>query len=189
MSQHDRDRWNRKYRERNGLGRPSDWLTELSNWLDRRGESSPARAIDLAAGLGENAAQLADWGWQVTAVDLSDVAVAMGEAHHHGRSIDWVLADLDDVIPEGRFDLVCMFRFLDRTRLPLIVDRLLLPGGYIVAETFHIRSLDDPAGHVRSPRYLLRDGDWEEMFPWIEVLARSEVGSMSRFFGRRAMGR
>ena len=59
----------------------------------------PGRALDLAAGEGRNALWLADRGWQVTAVDFSQVALDKGRAlqarHEHGSDlqVDWVRAD------------------------------------------------------------------------------------------------
>ena len=60
---------------------------------------SPGRALDVAAGEGRNALWLAGQGWQVTAVDFSQVGLdkgrALQERHERGRylHIDWVRAD------------------------------------------------------------------------------------------------
>lgn len=59
----------------------------------------PGRALDLAAGEGRNALWLAERGWQVTAVDFSQVGLDKGRslqaAHPAGQEmhIDWVCAD------------------------------------------------------------------------------------------------
>ena len=61
---------------------------------------SPGRALELATGEGRNALWLAERGWQVTAVDFSQVALhkarALQERHEHGRDmqVDWVHADV-----------------------------------------------------------------------------------------------
>jgi len=63
------------------------------------GDLPPGRALDLAAGEGRNALWLAERGWQVSAVDFSQVALDKGRAlqehHEQGRdlSVDWVHAD------------------------------------------------------------------------------------------------
>jgi len=82
---------------------------------DELGELRPGRALDLAAGEGRNALWLADRGWQVTAVDFSQVALDKGRAvqERHGRAqqlrVDWVVADvlLYDVEPPA-YDLTLL---------------------------------------------------------------------------------
>jgi SAM-dependent methyltransferase len=58
---------------------------------------SPGRAVDLACGEGRNAIWLAERGWQVTAVDFSQVALDKGRRLAQGLevdgSVDWLCAD------------------------------------------------------------------------------------------------
>ena len=71
----------------------------------------PGRALDLAAGEGRNALWLAERGWQVTAVDFSQVGLDKGRAlaEQHGLDVDWVCADAltFDAGPDA-FDLVVL---------------------------------------------------------------------------------
>jgi SAM-dependent methyltransferase len=59
----------------------------------------PGRALDLATGEGRNALWLAERGWEVTAVDFSQVGLDKGRAlqtqHPRGRDlhVDWVHGD------------------------------------------------------------------------------------------------
>ena len=53
----------------------------------------PGRALDLAAGEGRNAIWLARRGWQVTAVDFSQVALDKGRTLAGDLDVDWVCAD------------------------------------------------------------------------------------------------
>ena len=57
----------------------------------------PGRAVDLAAGEGRNAIWLASRGWDVTAVDFSQVALDKGrrlaESQRLAGSVTWVCAD------------------------------------------------------------------------------------------------
>jgi SAM-dependent methyltransferase len=76
------------------------------------GALPPGRALDLGAGDGRNATWLARQGWQVTAVDFSEVAIARGRARAaaEGVEVDWRLADLLEWTPEARaYDLVTLF--------------------------------------------------------------------------------
>jgi SAM-dependent methyltransferase len=76
---------------------------------------SPGRALDLAAGEGRNALWLAERGWQVTAVDFSQVGLDKGRAvqARHPRAadlrVDWVCADVLAYEPgTARFDLALL---------------------------------------------------------------------------------
>jgi SAM-dependent methyltransferase len=68
----------------------------------------PGRALDLAAGEGRNALWLAGRGWQVTAVDFSQVGLDKGRAlaRRHGLDVRWVCADVLTYDPgAGSYDL------------------------------------------------------------------------------------
>ena len=73
---------------------------------------TPGRALDLAAGEGRNAIWLAGRGWDVTAVDFSQVALDKGRtlagASAGGTTgvIDWVCADATTWDREDCYDLV-----------------------------------------------------------------------------------
>jgi SAM-dependent methyltransferase len=72
----------------------------------------PGRALDLAAGEGRNAIWLARRGWDVTAVDFSQVALDKGRTlagvstGSTTGGIEWVCADATAWTPEGSYDLV-----------------------------------------------------------------------------------
>jgi SAM-dependent methyltransferase len=71
---------------------------------------TPGRAIDLAAGEGRNAVWLAQHGWQVTAVDFSQVGLdkARRLAIEHGVEAAVELVKVDALVyePRERVDLV-----------------------------------------------------------------------------------
>ncbi|MFD7286266.1 SAM-dependent methyltransferase [Streptomyces sp. NPDC059863] len=85
--------------------RPNDRLVETVTGLP------PGDALDLGCGDGGDALWLVRQGWQVTAVDISAVAVERltGLARSRGLA-DRVVAerhDLQEPFPRGEFDLVC----------------------------------------------------------------------------------
>src|SRR5579863_1855883 len=127
MSLSDRDRWDTKYAAKlvpNTLS-PDDWL------IKEVAELSPGRALDLACGLGHNAIALAKQGWQVDAVDISPVGLALAAdlAKRYAVNVRWIATDLDEFSPATEeYDLVVVFRFLDRRRLPGIIQQALRPG-------------------------------------------------------------
>ncbi|GAA0988220.1 MULTISPECIES: class I SAM-dependent methyltransferase [Nocardiopsis] len=101
----------------------------------------PGRVLDLGCGGGGDALWLARRGWQVTAVDISAVAVERltGLARSHGLG-DLVAAerhDLDASFPQGRFDLVSAhylqtFFALDRAAVLRSAAHALRPGGRLL---------------------------------------------------------
>src|SRR3989304_1287208 len=109
---------------------PSPWLAEVEDLLPRSG-----RALDLAAGTGRNAVWLALRGFEVTAVDrLPD---ALERAERLARRVGAVLATrvadlrLPRERPDGSWDLVCVFRYLNRDLFPWI-RAAVSPRGLIV---------------------------------------------------------
>ncbi|MFI9009115.1 SAM-dependent methyltransferase [Actinosynnema sp. NPDC053489] len=98
--------WENFYRERGQVwtGKPNELLVREVAHLD------PGTALDLGCGEGGDALWLAEQGWSVTAVDVSETALARGaaravEAGLAGR-IDWQRHDLARSFPTGEFDLV-----------------------------------------------------------------------------------
>ncbi len=65
----------------------------------------PGRAVDLAAGEGRNAIWLAARGWDVTAVDFSQVALDKGRELAGDRHVHWVCADVTTWTADEPYDL------------------------------------------------------------------------------------
>ncbi len=69
----------------------------------------PGRALDVGCGEGADAVWLAQQGWEVTALDVSRVALERASLHARaaGAHVRWVHAGLVDApLPSGGFDLV-----------------------------------------------------------------------------------
>ena len=69
----------------------------------------PGRALDVGCGEGADVVRLAQQGWDVTGLDVSQVALdrAAMHARQAGASVRWVHADLVQAqLPAGAFDLV-----------------------------------------------------------------------------------
>lgn len=125
----DRTRWNAKYRA--GLHPP------LSvRLIMHLGRLTPGMALDVAAGIGENASVLALRGWRVVAADLSDEAVARARRRASELKADLHVVQADATrLPfrHGAFDTVVCTYFLDRS-VPLA--DYLRPGGTLFVESF-----------------------------------------------------
>jgi SAM-dependent methyltransferase len=132
-----KDHWEQHYGERDRVwsGRVNVRLAEVAALL------KPGRALDLGCGEGADALWLAERGWHVVAVDISETALqraaADADACGLGDRIEFVQHDLSESFPDGTFDLVSA-QFLHSTvRLdrPRILNRAagaVRPGGLLV---------------------------------------------------------
>lgn len=125
----DRDRWNERYVGVDAPGAPSPSLVALAEHLPRTGS-----ALDVAAGTGRHALWLARRGLDVTAVDVSEVglAVAQRAADAERLPVRTIRRDLErDGLPDGRWDLILVSNFLHRPLFETIPAHL-DPGGLLV---------------------------------------------------------
>ncbi|NKE04317.1 class I SAM-dependent methyltransferase [Mesobacillus selenatarsenatis] len=133
-----KEKWNQKYSDRltdQILPEPNRRLVELSAYLDR------GSAIDLASGLGGNSIYLAEKGYEVTAIDISEVAIqyVREQADHHKLNITAAVADLTKettALSGHKYNFAVMTYYLDRSLFPLI-KQILSTGGYLFFETFY----------------------------------------------------
>jgi SAM-dependent methyltransferase len=93
-------------------------------------------ALDLAGGLGRHALWLASRSWQVSVVDVSDVAI--GKLSQAALELNVKLELLAGDAAEFRFepahfDLIVLFYHLDRSLFPRIVSAL-KPGGLLICK-------------------------------------------------------
>jgi SAM-dependent methyltransferase len=92
--------------------------------------------LDLAGGLGRHALWLASRSWQVTVVDLSDVAIGKlsQAALELGVKLELLVGDAAGYkFKPAQFDLVVLFYHLDRSLFPKIVSAL-KPGGLLICK-------------------------------------------------------
>jgi SAM-dependent methyltransferase len=169
MSDDERRRWDDRYAS--GDYRPRTLPTPLlEQWVPA---FEPGRALDIACGTGRNALYLAEHGFDVTAVDISEVAIerASHEARTRGLDIEFLAADLDHFTPDGPFDLITVIRFRNRELWPRLVDAL-APNGWILAE-HHMKTSADVAG-PSSPDFRLDPGELLEVFSGLRIVHYSE---------------
>ena len=187
MSEKDRHRWDQKYDQ----AQPAETL-RADDWLvDTLKNTPPGRSLELACGLGENAVWLATRGWQVDGVDVSarGLSVASRLAARHGVTPRLITADLDHFVPlQNVYDLVVVFRFLDRGRLPGPITEALAPGGLLIYETFGPGQCDRHDNHLKNPAFVLATGELPDLFPNLEIVRYEEAvlpdRSVSRLVAR-----
>ena len=165
-------RWDSRYADQEQLwsGQPNGALVAEVAGL------TPGRVLDVGCGEGADAVWLAGRGWDVTALEVSRVALdrAAGHAREAGVVIRWVHAELvEAALPPASFDLVsAQYPALLRTP-DAAAERALLaavaPDGVLLLvhhagmETRQVHDSGfDPADYVWPPMVaaLLND-DWE----------------------------
>ncbi len=165
------EEWDRRYTDREQLwsGQPNGALvTEVAGL-------TPGRVLDVGCGEGADAIWLASRGWEVTAIEVSGVALerAAGHARDAGVAIRFVHAELAEAaLPPASFDLVsAQYPALLRTP-DSAAERALLaavaPGGVLLL--VHHAGMDtqpvtdsgfDPAEYVwPSMITAMLDDDW-----------------------------
>ena len=130
-----REDWDRRYAGSGQLwsGRPNGALVAEVD------ELPPGRALDVGCGEGADAIWLAQQGWDVTALEVSGVALERAAVHAGaaGAAVRWVHAGLvEAALPPASFDLVsAMYPALLRTS-DAAAERALLaavaPGGVLL---------------------------------------------------------
>jgi SAM-dependent methyltransferase len=100
--------WDARYNDSDGTmwsGRPNGRL------VAEAAELQPGRALDIGCGEGADAIWLAQRGWAVTGIDISEVAVgrARQAAEGAGVAVEWIAGDaVATSFPRQSFDLVSL---------------------------------------------------------------------------------
>ncbi|MGV0791103.1 class I SAM-dependent methyltransferase [Mycolicibacterium sp. XJ1819] len=129
--------WEEHYGERDRVwsGRVNARLAEVAAPLP------PGRALDLGCGEGGDVLWLAERGWHVVGVDISDTALQRAAADARERGVgdrvEFHQADLPEQFPDGTFDLVSAHYLhstlpLDRTRIFRRAAEAIRPGGLLL---------------------------------------------------------
>lgn len=84
--------------------RYEEWLTSLLGVLDKH-EIAGKRLLDVACGTGKSFIPMLDWGWEVTACDVSASMVALAQGKVGDRA-KLSVADMRELPTLGEFDLV-----------------------------------------------------------------------------------
>lgn len=137
VPQSERERWNERYAAPQESREPEPFVVEEVEGLP------PGLALDVAAGAGRHARWLAARGWQVVAVDFSDVALRRAKA----AGVHPIVADVHSLpLPPAAFDLIVATFFHPRpAERPTLYPKLaqaLAPGGTLVLVTYERGQID-----------------------------------------------
>jgi 2-polyprenyl-3-methyl-5-hydroxy-6-metoxy-1,4-benzoquinol methylase len=164
----DRKRWDKRFgKEEFALGKdPNPFLKKHIRLLPK------GRALDIAAGEGKNAVFLAQQGFEVDAVDISQKGLKKAQklAREKGVKISTSLIDLDQYpIGKEQYDLIADFYFLKR-RLVSRIKKGLKRGGKVIFETYLIEHRTLGTGGPKQTKYFLKPNELLGLFKDFRVL-------------------
>ena len=164
-------RWNERYdRDMYIYGKePVTFLKQKMDGLKK------GKALVLAMGEGRNAVYLAQNGFDVTGVDISEVAIEKCNklAEERNTAVNAVVADLTDYdMGIGQFDLITKFYYHEPSIFPQIIDAL-KPGGVFILEQFsidHLKYRETSRFGPRNPDYLIKPNELLDHFKSLRIL-------------------
>jgi tellurite methyltransferase len=168
----DQKRWDQRFKEKKfAFGKKAHPFLRRYIALLPKG-----KALDLAAGEGRNAIFLAQQGFEVDAVDISEIALTKTQELAGKREVrvHTILADLDTYqIKRGEYDLITNFYFLNRNIIPRI-KRGLKKGGVVIFETYLLEHRRLHTGGPKNPKYFLKANELLQLFKGSRILVYRE---------------
>lgn len=177
------DFWNQRYHSGDYLFgvEPNDFIRAVAPIL-KDGSNEGAKAFAPADGEGRNGVYLAKIGYDVTSVDVSNLAVdkANALAAQHGVNINSHVGDIFDFpCPDDQYDLVVIsfMHFLpqDHDNFMTMMKSTLKPGGLLVMEGYTLDQLPLSSGGPKNPDMLFSRGQIAENFADFDILLLQET--------------
>jgi SAM-dependent methyltransferase len=143
--------------------------------IQKMDELKKGKVLVLAMGEGRNAVYLAQNGFDVTGVDISEVAIEKCNrlAKERNTTVNAVVADLTDYdLGEARFDLITKFYYYEPSIFPQIIDAL-KPDGVFILEQFsidHLKYRKTSRFGPSNPDYLVKPNELLEHFKSLRIL-------------------
>jgi SAM-dependent methyltransferase len=164
----DQKRWDERFGKKEfALGKePNPFLKRYIRLLPR------GKALDIASGEGRNPVFLAQHGFEVDAVDISDRGLKKAQklARDKGVKINTLLVDLDQYqIEKEQYDLIANFYFLRRRLIPRI-KKGLKNGGRVISETYLLEHRTLGTGGPKQAKYFLKPNELLRLFKNFRIL-------------------
>jgi len=177
----DKRRWDERFGSKEfALGKePNPFLKKHIHLLPK------GKALDMATGEGRNAVFLAQNGFEVDAVDISEKGLKKTRklAREKGVKVNALLVDLDHYeIERDRYNLIANFYFLKRRLIPRI-RKGLKNGGRVIFETYLLEHRTLASGGPKQAKYFLKPNELLGLFKNFRILFYRE--GIFREGGRR----
>jgi tellurite methyltransferase len=176
----DRERWDHAFGHGQHVGGAVPrWLDDFDAVLPKSG-----RALDVASGAGRVARYWAARWLETLAVDVSSVGLGLAKeaATREGLTLETCTLDLElDLLPDGPFQAVSCFHYLQRSLFPSLIARL-ATGGVLVCEIATVRNLERHASP--GARFLLQPGELAELCRPLAILTHQEGWFEGSFLAR-----
>jgi 2-polyprenyl-3-methyl-5-hydroxy-6-metoxy-1,4-benzoquinol methylase len=168
----DQKRWDERFRVKNfAFGKEANPFLRRNIGLFPKG-----KALDIAAGEGRNAVFLAQHGFDVDAVDISERGLKKAKklAKEMGVKIHTLLVDLDSYqIERERYDLIANFYYLNRRFIPKI-KKGLKKGGKVIFENYLLEQRTLGTGGPKHSKYYLKHNELLKLFEGLRILLYRE---------------
>ncbi len=180
----DREKWDKRYsQESRQLPTPDEFLVAHREFL------TSGRALDLACGLGANSIFLAEYGYEVDAVDISLEAISRlrAEVTRRRLRVRCIQADLDYFpLPRATYDVAAVFYFFSEDSIEGIKDAL-KHRGLLFYATYNERHTS--VMPTFNPAYLIPPEALAAHFADFEILVHEtsagDKGNVSRLICRK----
>jgi 2-polyprenyl-3-methyl-5-hydroxy-6-metoxy-1,4-benzoquinol methylase len=164
----DQKRWNDRFGKKEfALGKdPNPFLKKHIRLLPK------GKALDIATGEGRNAVFLAQHGFEVDALDISEKGLKKTQklARERGVKVNTFLVDLGQYeIEKERYDLIANFYFLKRRLIPRI-KKGLKKGGRVIFETYLLEHRKLGTGGPKQAKYFLKPNELLRLFKNFRIL-------------------
>jgi len=159
----DKERWNKRHVEKPMRKNVEPLIEKYIS------EAEVGEALDIACGIGRNTHYLAEKGFKVDAIDISDYALSQVNTSANIKKFE---VDLDTYNLEiNKYDLIININFLSRRLIPQIKEAL-RSGGVIIFETFIIAHGD--FSQPVNPEFLLRKNELLHAFIGLDIIYYEE---------------
>lgn len=172
----ERSLWNKKYSEGSHSSLEPDPLL-VNAYAEFLHDNAPGKALDVAGGVGRHALWLAERGWRVKLVDVSEVGIELARQNARQRNVtmETEVLDLNHVPDLGReqYDLVMVFFYLQRELFPALMAAL-KPDGFLIYKTYSTEQRRFSGGPTH-PLHLLEPNELLRAFASLRVLHYHET--------------
>lgn len=181
MAVDEKSLWNRKYSEGSHASLAPDPLM-VSAYEEFLAQSTPGSALDVAGGVGRHAIWLAQRGWHVKLLDISEVGVDLARKNAQaalaasGKEAPMTAAVVDlnsaQELGHEQYDLILVFFYLQRELFPALISAL-KPGGFLIYKTYTTeqRRFSGPS----HPMFLLEPNELLRAFASLRILHYHET--------------